>query len=56
MVFEDTVFFPEGGGQNTDLGLVGDDNQVEYNLYNISGEAYAIINGYVLSDCHSKVF
>jgi len=28
VVFEDTVFFPEGGGQNTDLGLVGDDNQV----------------------------
>ena len=28
VIFEDTVFFPEGGGQNTDLGCVGEDNQV----------------------------
>eukprot|EP00088_Acartia_fossae_P021768 TRINITY_DN2310_c0_g1_i4.p1 TRINITY_DN2310_c0_g1~~TRINITY_DN2310_c0_g1_i4.p1 ORF type:complete len:420 (-),score=85.59 TRINITY_DN2310_c0_g1_i4:487-1716(-) len=28
VIFEDTVFFPEGGGQNTDLGVVGEDNQV----------------------------
>ncbi len=54
VVFEDTVFFPEGGGQNTDLGLVGDDNQVEYIFF--CGAAYAIINDYVLSDCRSKVF
>ena len=35
VVFEDTVFFPEGGGQNTDLGLVGDNNQVRINYLQI---------------------
>ncbi len=49
VVFEDTVFFPEGGGQNTDLGLVGDDNQVKYIF---SGADY----GYALPDCQLKVF
>ena len=24
VLFEDTVFFPEGGGQNTDKGFAGD--------------------------------
>lgn len=24
VLFEDTVFFPEGGGQNTDKGNIGD--------------------------------
>lgn len=29
VLFEDTVFFPEGGGQNTDKGFVGDSQVVD---------------------------